>query len=99
MIKHIVCFELLAEDADERAANIAVMKSELESLTASIPVLKSLEVGGDLGLVAGHWHAVLVAVVETNSDLEEYQAHPDHVRVSAHVGTFVKSRAIVDFVS
>ena len=97
MIRHIVAFKLKADDAETRRSDAALVKQRLEALVPLIPQISSLNVGISLGLVEGHWDAVLVGDFETNADLETYQANPDHLEAAAFVGGLTASRAIVDF--
>ena len=55
MIKHIVMFRLEGEGKDRAAAQF---KKAIEALPASVPQLKSVEVGIDLGHISGNWDIV-----------------------------------------
>lgn len=97
MIRHVVAFKLAADDHDDRRRDAATLRDELISLVGKIAELRHLEVGLELGLVAGHWDACLVTDFASVADLETYQAHPEHVRVVAATGPLVADRAIVDY--
>ncbi|MEU6537128.1 Dabb family protein [Streptomyces sp. NPDC047000] len=96
MIRHIVVFRLRAAGTGDRASAVAAMRERLEPLRQIVPGVLRLEVGADLGIVAGHWDAVLVADYQDNAALEAYQRHPAHVEVVAWLNTLVAERAVVD---
>lgn len=97
MIRHIVAFQLVAEDAEGRAEAIAGIRSRLEPLASSIAGVVSLELGEDVGTVATHWPLVLVSDHENLPALEAYQAHPEHVAALQWINTVVNGRAVVDY--
>jgi hypothetical protein len=97
MIRHVVAFKLAADDADDRARDAITLRDELGSLVGSVPQLRHLEVGIELGLVPGHWDACLVTDFDSVADLETYQAHPEHVRVLGVINPLVSARAVVDY--
>lgn len=97
MIRHIVAFRLVAEDAAGRADAARELKSVLEALPERIPDVSSLEVGPDLGKVDGHWDAVLVSEHPDVAALERYQAHPEHQAALQRINSLVAARAVVDY--
>jgi hypothetical protein len=98
MIRHVVAFRLSAEDDVERREQVAEIKLRLEALCDVVPGVINIEVHSDLGLIATHWHAVLVADYESNDVLEAYQAHPRHLEVIRWMNQgVVTDRAVVDF--
>jgi hypothetical protein len=99
MIKHIVTFKFAGDTITERLERAADAKRSLESLNGAIPQIVSLVVGIDPGISDTHWDAVLYSEFATPADLDIYQAHPEHVRVAAHVGSLTTARSIVDFVT
>lgn len=96
MIRHIVAFRLNAEDPASRAEHVRLMREALEPL-ASLEMVRSITVRADLGLIDGHWHAVLVSEHDSNAALEAYQLHPEHQRASAIAGQYVADRAAIDY--
>lgn len=99
MINHIVTFKFAGETVTERLEAAVEAKRSLESLTGLIPNIVSLVVGIDPGISDTHWDAVLVSRFATPEDLDNYQVHPEHVRVATAVGALSASRSIVDYVS
>lgn len=97
MIRHIVTFQFSATDAEGRAAAGAELRATLEPLGASIPGVRSLEIGLDDGSVPGHWDAALVSVHDSVEALAAYQVHPDHLAALGVVATLVESKSVVDY--
>jgi hypothetical protein len=99
MIKHIVMWTL-KENAhglgrDELASKI---KNDLEALSATIPVIRHIEVG--INQLPGDAACDLCLVSEFANwdDLEVYRTHPDHQAVVAFVKDAVTARHVVDYV-
>ena len=97
MIRHIVSFRLASTDDVQRALDFRGIRDRLTALVDSVPTVRSIEVGQDLGFVRDHWDVVLVSVHESNADLEAYQVHPEHVKAAAWIATVVNDRATVDY--
>ncbi|MBB5157174.1 Dabb family protein [Saccharopolyspora phatthalungensis] len=97
MIRHIVAFELVAHDEAERGEDARTIKRELESLVGLVPQIQELHVGVELGLVKGHWDAVLVSDFASADDLASYQEHPEHVRAAKAISPLIAARAVVDY--
>jgi hypothetical protein len=97
MIRHIVCFRLVADTAEQRTADAKVVRTSLEGLVGRIPQLRHLEVGDDLGDAASHWDLALLTDFDSTEDLRSYQSHPDHVTVIRRTDPLVADRAIVDY--
>lgn len=96
MIRHIVMWKLKAEDAEGKAASVAVIKSELEGLVPLIDELISLEVKPNMAYFESNWDVVLVADYNSVADLDAYQVHPEHVRAVVIVREHVTEKAVVD---
>ncbi len=94
MIKHIVMFRLEGEGKEQAAAQF---KKAIEALPASVPQLKSAEVGIDLGHISGNWDIVLTAECADEADLAAYSAHPDHLACVAIIKPLLAARACVDY--
>ena len=97
MIRHVVLFALAAEDPEQKRKDAEAMRERMEALAPVIPGVLSLQVGVDLGLVAGHWDVGLVSEHESQAALEAYQRHPQHVEVLEFVSTVVAQKACVDY--
>ena len=98
MLKHIVLFKLKdhAEGAT-REENAKKIKSRLEALRATIPQLRSLEVGINTVPSDGAYDVALIAEFSDEKDLAIYAKHPEHVRVAEFVGKVREGRAVVDY--
>jgi hypothetical protein len=97
MIRHIVSWKFIAEDADARAAAFDELAQGFGPLPALIPQIKTLHLGRDLGETATNWDVVLTMDFESTSDLAAYQAHPEHQPVKAIVRRLTGDRMAVDF--
>lgn len=97
MIRHIVLFQLAADDDAQRRDDAHEIAARLTALETQIPGIQSIRVDRDLGLVAGHWDLALVSEHDDNAALEAYQAHPAHVEAAAYVSSVVSARAVVDY--
>jgi hypothetical protein len=96
MIRHIVSWKLTAEDADAKAAAFDELAQGFGALPASIPEIKTLHLGRDIGETPSNWDVVLIVDFETTADLAAYQDHPDHQRVKAIVRRVTGDRMAVD---
>ena len=98
MIRHIVAFQLTADDPDTRKRHVAEMRARLEALVDAVPGVVSIEVHADLGAVASHWPVILVSDFETAEALEQYQVHPRHrAAVDWMNDGIVADRVVVDY--
>jgi hypothetical protein len=99
MIKHIVFFGL-TENAEgkTKAENARLIKSGLENLIHLIPELKTIEVGINcVDAPKDNFDIALYTEFESMEDLNIYQEHPEHKKVSAYIGKVKTSRAAVDY--
>ena len=96
-IKHIVMWNVRGDDADARAKNIALLKTEFESLRGRIPGLLHLEVGIDDSRIDYACDVVLVTEFESRQALADYAQHPEHLRVRAALGDLRSARHQVDY--
>ena len=99
MIRHIVMWKLkdFAEGCSKEE-NAAKIKAMLEELKGKIGQIVSLEVGINAIPSAMAYDAVLISEFESEQKLEEYQKHPEHVKVSGFVAKVRESRAVVDYI-
>jgi heme-degrading monooxygenase HmoA len=97
MIRHIVMWNVRGGDAAERARNLALLKSEFESLRGRIPGLLQLEIGIDDSRVDYACDAVLVTAFESRAALVAYAEHPEHLRVRRALGDLRIARHQVDY--
>ncbi len=92
MLKHIVTWKMKEEN---KAENMAGIKSRLEALVGVIDEIKSLQVG--INENGGEYDIVLITEFESKKDLEIYDQHPAHQEVRKFVRSVVESRIAVDF--
>ncbi len=97
MIKHIVMWNVRSDDAAGRARNLALLKSEFESLRGRIPGLLHLEVGIDDSRIDYACDAVLYTEFESRQALADYAQHPEHLRVRQVLGDLRNARHQVDY--
>jgi heme-degrading monooxygenase HmoA len=96
-IKHIVMWNVRGDDAATRAANLALLKSEFESLRGRIPGLLHVEVGIDESRIDYACDVVLVTEFASREALASYAEHPEHLRVRRALGDMRSSRHQVDY--
>ena len=98
MIRHIVMWNFKDGFSDaENRVNARQVKAELESLTAVIPGIVSLEVIVE-ALPSGNRDVALNSLFVSEETLAAYQVHPEHLRVSQFVGTVLTNRTCLDYV-
>jgi len=97
MIRHVVSWKLITEDAEGKAAGFDTISTALEALPALIPEIRSLQVGRNIAYPDGNWDVVLIADYDSLEALEAYQVHPDHQAAAAIIRPLVAERANVDF--
>lgn len=98
MIIHIVMFTLkdFAEEKD-KSENILLMKEQLESLIDSIDLIRKIEVGLNFNSSAAAYDIVLYSEFDSSDDLNAYQIHPEHRKVSDFIGKISDKRVVVDY--
>lgn len=97
MIRHVVTWKLIAEDAAGKAASVAAIAAALEPLVGVIDGLLELKIHPNSAYFDVNFDAVLIADFPTVADLEAYQVHPAHVVGAAVVREHVSGRASIDF--
>jgi Stress responsive A/B Barrel Domain len=97
MIKHIVMWKVRGDDAQSRAANIALVQREFESLRGRIPGLLHLEIGVDDSRIDYACDVVLVTEFDSRLALAAYAEHPEHLRVRRALGDLRTTRHQVDY--
>lgn len=97
MIKHIVQWNHGENFSEaEKKANAEKIKSELESLKDKIEGVVSIRVIIN-PLATSDRDIILDSEFETEEALQQYQIHPEHVRVSGFVKECVQDRVCVDY--
>ena len=98
MIRHIVMFKLQRTGDEESLEEIKMeVKNRLEALTASIDVIRSMEVGINVVKSDRAFDIALVSTFNSLEDLETYRVHPDHQEVVSYIATVKDKSAAVDF--
>jgi hypothetical protein len=97
MIKHIVMWRVRGDDAAERQRNVALLKTEFESLRGLVPGLLNLEIGVDFSRIDYACDVVLYSEFESRESLAAYAEHPEHLRVKRALGDLRTARHQVDY--
>ena len=85
------------ETAEARRANAERVRDALEAMTATVPVIRRLEVGLDVRDRPSNWDVVLTVDLDDRDALEAYRVHPDHVVVADLIGSLESTRMCVDY--
>lgn len=98
LIKHIVMWKLkeFAEEK-EKFENANIIKKNLEDLQNKINEIKFIEVGININQSAQAYDVVLYSEFANIEDLNIYQNHPDHLKVSEFVSKVRDKRVITDY--
>ena len=98
MIKHIVMWKLkdFAEVANKKD-NALKIKSSLEGLKSKIKEIRFIEVGISISDAADFYDVVLITEFKDLRDLENYQKHPEHIKVGEFIGKVRLERKVVDY--
>lgn len=99
MLHHIVMWKLKDfADGKTKSENAILMKEGLEKLFPAIDQIKRLEVGINMeGSVYANYDIVLDTLFDSYEDMELYQCHPLHKKISKWIGTVRESRVAVDY--
>ena len=97
MIKHIVMWNVRGDTAAQRGANLALLRSSFESLRGKIPGLLHLEIGVDTSRIEYACDVVLYSEFESQSALDAYGLHPEHLRVKAELADLRTAKHQVDY--
>lgn len=94
MIKHIVCFKL----KDNSAENCLKTADILKSMQGKVPTLIDMEVGIDFLHSQRSYDIILQVTLENADKLEEYQTDPYHCDVvKTHMHAVMESSVAVDY--
>ncbi len=98
MIKHIVMwrFKGSAENNDKKT-NLQIAKDELLSLKDKVPSLISIEVGVNINNSDAAYDLALYTEFKDLKGLDEYQNHPEHVKVAGFIRKVNESRVVADY--
>lgn len=98
MIKHVVMWKLseLAEN-NFKSKNAILIKEMLLELPSKINFIKKLEVGINIDKSEAAYDLVLITEFDNTEDLNNYQQHPEHIKVSQFVQKVRSARCVVDY--
>lgn len=94
MLTHVVCWKYKAEISAETRDEHRAM---LRNLKQIIPEVIDLKVGADVLHLERSFDTALVATYENLTDLETYNAHPEHQKVVAFGRDISEKVVSVDF--
>ncbi|MDD5158261.1 Dabb family protein [Sulfurimonas sp.] len=95
MIVHIVMFKFRDENKN---ANLAKVTKKLNALVALIPELKKMEVGLNFTNSDRAFDLSIYSTFETESDMQTYAIHPEHLKVVELVKAVTLESKIVDYI-
>ena len=97
MIRHVVAWDYREGFSDaENRENALRVKTEAEALIHSVEGIVEIKVHTDL-LGSSERDVVLSSLHESEEALAAYQAHPEHQKVAAFIGTVLGNRVCVDY--
>jgi Stress responsive A/B Barrel Domain len=95
MLHHVVTFDLKPDAPSDQVEQIA---AALHALAATLPELRTLAVGSDLGLREGNAGFAVVATFDDVDGFRAYADHPEHLRVIKElIGPHIDGRHPVQF--
>jgi hypothetical protein len=98
VIKHIVMWRLKEfAEGKSKLENANIIKTNLENLQGEISQIKAIEVGININKSAQEYDAVLYSEFESMKDLNIYQNHPSHKKISEFISKIRDGRAAVDY--
>ena len=97
MIKHIVMWDLEGDTPEAKARAVAQLSRSFESLRGRIPGLLHLEIGVDSSRVDYACDVVLYSEFESQTALDAYAVHPEHLRVKDELQGLRIARHQVDY--
>ena len=98
MIKHIVMIHLKkGQDKQKKQHALTTIKESLLSLSQTIDVLESIEVGLNQQESPRAADMVLITTFKTWKDLEVYRVHPAHQKVVSVIKSYTESTVVVDY--
>jgi hypothetical protein len=93
MVRHIIMWRL----QDRTLESKEKMKNVLLGMEGKIPGLCSIEVGMNINTTEAAYDVVLVTVHDSPADLDNYQAHPEHLKVKTYTSQASIAKAVVDY--
>lgn len=97
MIKHIVMWNVRANDAQDRENNLQKIKALFNAMKPQIPGLIKLEIGVDHSRIDYACDVVLYSEFESQAALDGYTIHPAHQSVKDQLVGLRTARHQVDY--
>jgi len=95
MLRHIVMMKFKER---EKAKEISEkVKKMLDNLVPVVDSLKRMEVGINVNTKPAAFDVVLTADFDDEAGLNEYRAHPDHVKILDFMKNSVEKTTVVDY--
>jgi hypothetical protein len=95
MLHHVVTFNL---KPDAPADQVDRISEALHALAATLPEMRSLAIGADLGLREGNSSFAIAAQFDDVDGFTVYADHPEHIRVIKElIGPHITERHPVQF--
>ena len=98
MIKHIVLWKIKdGVEGKTKKESVLVLKEALEGLKGKIKEIHFLEVGLNFNPADTACDLSLYSEFKTQQDLDNYQKHPDHLKVAELVKKLATDRRVSDY--
>ena len=98
MIKHVVMFKSPEEpDNDKKQMKMAELKLHLENLPSVIDVIQSFECGININQSARSYDLILISTFGSPETLQQYQVHPEHLKVVDFIRQNGITSVVVDY--
>lgn len=96
MVKHIVMYKLKPfADGEDKKTNAIRMKKKLENLQNVVSGSFKLQVG--INYNPGGYDVVLYSEFSDQETLDNYQLHPEHIRVREFIHEIIQDRVVADY--
>lgn len=96
-VKHIVMWNVLADEDGSKTRSIDAVKSKFEALREVVPGLLHVEVGVDFSHVDYACDVVLYTEFESPEALAAYAVHPAHLKIRDELQGVRTDRYQVDY--
>lgn len=95
MVKHLVFWKLKDSERRNAVADAALLRSRFNSLIGIVDGLKSVQVG--VNYKHGDYDLCLECVLDSKEAEEQYQVHPEHLKIKALVAKMICGRTAFDY--
>ena len=98
MVKHIVMWKVMDEyEGMPAAVCIEKALAGLQTLKGKVPSLIDVEVGSNFNESEMAFDMVLYSTFKDREGLDEYQNHPEHLKVAKFIRSIAVERHVVDY--